>query len=247
MTAVAERAAHLVRDAFDASVLAPRNLTLPASALDLVPPLTATLLLAWAVSRAGRRAEILLWLGVALPTLALIAASEFAQWPHHAHYPVLLVVLALALAIDGLGRSGRLAMAAAVALLITSLGVRLSQAAYPVEASPDKDRLLRLVRSQGLDRTAFQAHTSWGTYYIAQLFGDPARQLVDIKGLSDDLAQLAEVRRLAHEAGRPVLLLSSRRSDRLQTPAVDAILGPAGECWRFGSWSAVEYHPADPR
>jgi hypothetical protein len=247
LTAVAERAAHLARDAFDASVLAPRNLTLPASAPDLLPPLAVTLLLAWAVSRASRRGEILLWLAVALPTLGLIASSAFAQWPHHAHYPVLLVVLALALAIDGAGRPGRLAAAAAVALLMTSLGVRLSHAEYPVEASPDKDHLLRLLRSRELDRTAFQAHTSWGTYYIAQLFGDPARQLVYIKGLSDDATQLAEVRRLAREAGRPVLLLSSRRPDRLQTPAVNAILGPAGECWRFGSWSAVEYHPADPR
>ena len=247
LTAVAERAAHLARDAFDASVLAPRNLTLPTSALDLVPPLAATLLLSWAVGRGLRRGEVLLWLGVSVPTLALIASSEFAQWPHHAHYPMLLLVLALALAIDGSGRAGRLAAAAAAALLVTSLGARLPHATYPVESSPDKDRLLRFVRERQLDRTAFQAHTSWGTYYIAQLFGDPARQLVYIKGLSDDATQLAEVSRLAREAGRPVLLLSSRRKERLQTPAVDAILGPAGESWHFGSWAAVEYHPATVR
>ncbi len=209
----------------------------------MIPPLAATALLGLAAWRAPRRCEILLWLGVSLPTLVLIASSAYAQWPHHAHYPMLLVVLGLALAVDGAGRPARILALAAVVALVASLGARLPHATYPVDSSPDKDELLRLVRRQGLDREAFQAHTSWGTYYIAQLFGDPARQLVYIRGLSDDARQLEMVRRLAREAGRPVLLLSSRRSERLQTPAVDQALGRPNDTWRIGDWSAGLYRP----
>jgi general stress protein CsbA len=244
VTAVAERAAHLARDAVDASTLAPRNLTLPASPMDVIPKVAAAALLGLAAWRAPRRREVLLWLGASLPTLVLIASSEYAQWPHHSHYPMLLVVLGLALAVEGAGRPGRILAVAAVAALVASLGARLPHATHPVDSSPDKDELLSFVRRQGLDRETFQAHTSWGTYYIAQLFGDPARQLVYIKGLSDDARQLEEVRSLARDAGRPVLLLSSRRWERLQTPAVDEILGRPSETWRFGDWSALLYHPA---
>ena len=48
---------------------------------------------------------------------------------------------------------------------------------------------------------------------------------------------------LARETGRPLLLLSSRRFDRLHTPAVEAAFGRPLHTWQFGSWWAVEYHP----
>ena len=66
-----------------------------------------------------------------------------------------------------------------------------------------------------------------------------ARQRVD----PDRLRQMAD---LAREKGRPLLLVSSRRWDRLHTPAVEAAFGRPRHTWQFGSWRAVEYgHPGN--
>ena len=132
---------------------------------------------------------------------------------------------------------------ALVAVFWATLGARLPQARIPAESSPDKDRLLAFVRERGLDRASLQVHASWGTYYIAQLFGDPARMLVYARKVVDDEARLREMAELAREQGRPVLLLSSRRFERLHTPAVEAAFGRPQHTWQFGSWWAVEYHP----
>ncbi len=92
-----------------------------------------------------------------------------------------------------------------------------------------------------VDRDTLQVHTTWGTYYIAVLFGDPARAVLYLRALPDDPRLIQEVRDLARARGRPLLLTSGRRWERLQTPAVDAILGRPSRVWRFGEWSVVEY------
>jgi hypothetical protein len=84
-------------------------------------------------------------------------------------------------------------------------------------------------------------HTSWGTYYIAQLFGDPARAVVYLKALPDDERRLRETRRLADEIGRPLLLVSSRRRERFFTPELVGVLGEPDEIHRFGDWRAILY------
>ena len=153
-------------------------------------------------------------------------------------------MLALALALDGLGARGRLAAAVIAAVYWASLGARLPAARTPFESSADKDRLLAFVRERGLDRATLQVHASWGTYYIAQLFGDPARMLVYSRRVMDDPDRLRQMADLAREKGRPLLLVSSRRWDRLHTPAVEAAFGRPRHTWQFGSWRAVEYgHP----
>jgi hypothetical protein len=181
------------------------------------------------------------WAALAVLTLALAASSAYSQWPHHFFFPLLPLVLALAAALDAIPRRGRAVVAVAAAIFWATLAVRWPVAAFPTDSDFAKDELLRHVRERALDRDRFQVHTSWGTYYVAQLFGDPARIAVFLKALPDDRAQLAEVRDLAAARGRPVLLLSSRRWERIQTDAVAAILGPPKRTWRFGEWWAVEY------
>ena len=63
----------------------------------------------------------------------------------------------------------------------------------------------------------------------------------------DDPARLSQMAELARARGRPVLLVSSRRLERLHTDAVQAAFGRPQHTWQFGSWWAVEYRPPAPR
>ena len=227
----------------DGSLAAPRNLVLPGSRLDVLPLLLSAALLLLGLRRAERRRELATWAILAALTFGFVTGSGYSRWPHHFAFPLLPLVLALALAVQGLGRRERLAACALVAVFWVSLGVRLHNARSPAESSPDKDRLLAFVRERGLDRQTLQVHASWGTYYIAQLFGDSSRMLVYARRVGDDPARLEQMAQLARATGRPLLLLSSRRFDRLHTPAVEAAFGPPVHTWQFGSWWAVEYHP----
>jgi hypothetical protein len=231
------------------SLIAPRNVLLDASPADVLPlGLSVALLLAAALRR-GRRRELAGSVLLAAATFAFVAGSGHSRWPHHFAFPLLPLVLALALALDGLGARARLAAALVVACFWATLALRLPAAQPAAEASPDKDRLLAYVREQRLDRATLQVHATWGTYYIAQLFGDPSRQLVYMRRVMDDPARLRQVGDLARREARPVLLVSGRRWDRLHTVAVEAALGRPERSWRFGDWWLVEYRPrpAPPR
>ncbi|HKZ30851.1 MAG TPA: hypothetical protein VJ648_00685 [Vicinamibacteria bacterium] len=236
-------ALRLVRYVVDGSLVAPRNLLLPASRLDVLPLLLSAVLLVLGWRRAASRRAMATWAILSALTFAFVAASGHSRWPHHFAFPLLPLVLALALACEGLARRERLATFALVAVFWATLGARLPEARTPAESSVDKDRLLAFVRDRGLDRESLQVHASWGTYYIAQLFGDPARMVVYARRVVDDPARLSQMAELARATGRPVLLLSSRRFERLHTPAVEAAFGRPQHTWQFGSWWAVEYHP----
>ena len=112
------------------------------------------------------------WAILSALTFAFAASSGYSQWPHHFAFPLLLLVFALALCLDGLPARGRLAAAALAVVFWATLGARLPSTAFSAEASPDKDVLLAFVRGRGLDRQTLQVHASWGTYYLALLFGD---------------------------------------------------------------------------
>jgi hypothetical protein len=239
---VAAGAGRLLPYLTDASRLAPRHVSLPPSVLDGLPPVLGALVLGAALLRAcPRRREIAGWLLLGTLTFGLVGTSAFSQWPHHFAFPAVFLVLALALALEAGGPGVRLLALSLVVLLVASLALRWPEATFPRPSSPEKDELLALVREKGLDRDTFQLHTSWGTYYTAQLFGDPERMVVFVKGISDDRQQLQEVACLARERGRPLLLISGRRWPRLQTRHVDDILGRPDRTWRIGSWWAVVY------
>jgi hypothetical protein len=241
----AGEAARLWTYAVDGARVAPRNLVLPSWPVDLAPGLLALALVGLGL-RGARRKGVAAWSAVAAATFAFASASSsaYSQWPHHFFFPLLLLVLALAAALDAAGPRGRRAVAAASLAFWATLAARWPAAAFPADSSFGKDEMLRFVREQALDRDLFQVHASWGTYYIAQLFGDPARVSVFLKALPDDPRQLAEVGNLAVGRGRRVLLYSARRWERLQTDAVAEALGPPRRTWRFGEWWAVEYDPA---
>lgn len=225
----------------DGSRVAPRNLMLPRSAVDSLPLALASFLLALGLRRGRSRRPVAAWTAGAAFTFALASLSEYSQWPHHLAFPLLLLAFALALAADGASRRARAALAVLVLAFWATLAARWPQATFPVESSPAKDELLRFVRAKGLDRGSVQLHTSWGTSYVAQLFGDRDRLLVYMRSATDDKERLETARALAEARGRSVLLVSSRRWERLQTAAVDAVLGRPKATWRFGDWWAVEY------
>ncbi|HYN05005.1 MAG TPA: hypothetical protein VE359_21325, partial [Vicinamibacteria bacterium] len=195
----------------------------------------------WRWSR--RRREVLTWALLSVLTYAFAASSGYSQWPHHFAFPLLLLVFALALSFDGLPGRGRLAAAALAVVFWATLGARLPATAFSTEASPDKDLLLAFVRGRGLDRQTLQVHASWGTYYLALLFGDQERMVVYVRRIVDDPAQLRQMAELARRVGRPLLLVSSRRWERIETPQVEEVLGHPLHTWRFGDWWAIEYDP----
>jgi hypothetical protein len=240
---VAERFARLVSVATEPRLSAARNVELAPSRLDLLPPvLCAAVLLVVARQRQARRREIAGWTALSVLTLGLLSLSAYCQWPHHAFYGLLLLALALALALDAAGPGARWALAVLVLAGWASLAARWAGgASYPTESAPGKDELLRFVRQSGLDRGTLQVHTSWGTYYVAQLFGDPARMVVYLRALSEDPVQLAQVRELAREHGRPLLMVGSRRWERFQTPSLAALVGEPSRRWTFGEWWVAEY------
>ena len=242
---VGENAGRLWSYAARASRVAPRNVELPGWPVDVVPGLLA-LAVVGAGLRGPRCGEVLGWTTLAVATLAVVSSSRFSQWPHHFFFPLLPLVLALAVALDGRGPRARAALVVAAALFWVTLAVRWPDSRVPTSSSFAKDEMLRTLRERGRTRETFQVHASWGTYYLAQLFGDRERIVVYMKGISDDRDLLARVRRLAAERGRPILLLSSRRWERLQTAAVAETLGSPGRTWRFGDWWAVEYQTTAP-
>jgi hypothetical protein len=227
------------------SLLAPRNVVVPPSPVDVLPAILSAGILALGFARgAGRRRELAGWVVLAALTFGLVAASGHSRWPHHFAFPLLLLVMGLAVALDALGRRGRLVAGALVLAFWASLAARLPAASVPLESSREKDRLLAFVREEGLDRRALQVHASWGTYYVAQLFGDSRRMVLYLRSASDDPARLAQFRDVARARGRSLLLVSSRRWERLHTAEVESVLGPPLRAWRFGAWWAVEYAPS---
>lgn len=236
-------AVRLLAYVWDGSLVAPRNVELAASRLDVLPLLVSVLLLALGWRRSPRRRELATWALLSALTFALVAGSGYSRWPHHFAFPLLPLVLALAVALEALTARERLVALTLVAVFWATLVVRLPSAQVVPSSSADKDRLLVFVRERGLDRETLQVHASWGTYYIAQLFGDPERMVVYARGVVDDPRRLRQLADLAAANRRAVLLLSSRRWERLQTPAVETAFGRPLHTWQFGSWWAVEYRP----
>ena len=89
-------AVRLVQYVTDGSLVAPRNLLLPDSPLDVLPLLLSACLLVLGWRRAERRRELVTWALLAVATFAFVASSGYSRWPHHFAFPLLPLVLALA-------------------------------------------------------------------------------------------------------------------------------------------------------
>ncbi|PYQ00820.1 MAG: hypothetical protein DMF83_27230 [Acidobacteria bacterium] len=127
-----------------------------------------------------------------------------------------------------------------VAAYWLSLVARWPAATIDPRDSLAKDRLLAFVRSSGLDRRSVQLHVSWGTYYIAHLFGARDQAVLFSRKFPDDPGMLAFARAAADARGRGVLVVT-RRLDKLQTEAMGAVLGAPLVTHAFDDWWAVEY------
>src|SRR5438093_3096085 len=240
--AIATRAGTLAGYFVDGSAAVPRVLSLPRQAVDVAPGLLAAALLIWAVARARGGPESF-WLAAALVTFLLMLPSARAWAAHHFVLGLVFVVLALAASLRRLG-AARPALERGVAVVVAaywlSLVARWPAASVDPRDSAGKDRLLEFVRTSGLDRRAVQLHVSWGTYYIAHLFGDRSQAVLFSRRFPDDPAMLSDARAAADARGRSVVLIG-RRLDKIQTPAVDQSLGPPRAVHDFGDWWAVEY------
>jgi hypothetical protein len=240
--AIATQAGTLAGYFVDGSAAVPRVLSLPRRAIDVAPCLLAAALLIWGIAR-GRGGPDLFWLTAALVTFLLMPPSARAWAAHHFVLGLAFVVLALAASLRRLG-AARPALVRGVAVVAAaywlSLAARWPAAAVDPRDSAGKDRLLAFVRESGLDGRTIQLHVSWGTYYIAHLFGAREQAVLFSRKFPEDAAMLAGARAAADARGRGVLVVT-RRLDRLQTQAMGEVLGPPRAIRDFGDWWAVEY------
>jgi hypothetical protein len=151
---------------------------------------------------------------------------------------------ALGAALEPLRLRGRRLPAALAGIVLVywlSLGARLPLADIHADTSFGKDALLRFVRKQGVDRRAVLAHTSWGTYYVALLFGDREQINLWLPALPARPEMIAEVKRIAEAERRGVAVISLRRPpDLLTPPLLAALRAPIAEV-RFGEWTLAEF------
>jgi hypothetical protein len=240
--AIATQAGTLASYVLDGSAAVPRVLTFPRAAIDLVPCLLASILVVWGLSRGPRR-PMVLWLTAALLTFLAMLPSARAWAAHHFVLGLVFVVLALAVSLRRLGEERPFflrGVAVVVAAYWLSLAARWPAATVDPRDSFGKDRLLAFVRASGLDERTIQLHVSWGTYYIAHLFGARDQAVLFSRKFPEDPAMLGDARAAADARGRGVLVVT-RRLDKLQTEAMAEVLGAPRATHDFGDWWAVEY------
>jgi hypothetical protein len=240
--AITSQAATLAAYFLDGSAVIPRVLAFPPQASDLLPCLLASLLTVWGVRRAPR-GDAGLWVAAALLTFLVMLPSARAWAAHHFVLGLVFVVLALAASLRRLGVE-RPAFLRGVAIVVAaywlSLFARWPTATVEPRDSFGKDHLLAFVRSSGLDRRSIQLHVSWGTYYIAHLFGAREQAVLFSRKFPEDAGMLAYARSAADARGRGVLVVT-RHLDKLQTGAIGEVLGPPRAIHPFDNWWAVEY------
>ena len=240
--AIATQARTLASYFADGSAAAPRVLSFPGKPIDLVPCALASVLLLWGLER-GRRGPEAFWLAAAFVTFLVMLPSARAWAAHHFVLGLVFVVLALAASLRRLGAERPSLLRGAVVVVAAywlSLVARWPAATIDPRDSLAKDRLLAFVRSSGLDRRSVQLHVSWGTYYIAHLFGARDQAVLFSRKFPDDPGMLAFARAAADARGRGVLVVT-RRLDKLQTEAMGAVLGAPLATHAFDDWWAVEY------
>ncbi|HWW92861.1 MAG TPA: hypothetical protein VN375_05810 [Vicinamibacteria bacterium] len=223
------------------SSVVPRSMIWPPSGLDLLPALLGLGLLGLGLA-GPRRRDVLFWLGAALLTFAVTILSGRALSAHHLVFALLFLVLALASALGppGHGLIPAGASAVLVGLFWASLLWRAPGVLIDPRSNFAKDRLLAWVRESGLDRSTVELHASWGTYYIAHLFGDPAQAVLFSRKFARDPGYLAQARELARSQGRGILLITGE-PERLEKEVVEGAWGPPLATHRFDNWWAWEY------
>jgi hypothetical protein len=222
----------------DASLVLPRILSFPKSALDLLPGLAAAAILAFGL-RTREGAALLL---ASVATFLVTDLSTRATEAHHAAYFLVFLVLGLARALSR--RPGILGATLVAALVVWgSLALRLSRAEVDPRRSFEKDALLAEIRAEGLDARTVSLHASWGTYYIAHLFGSGEKAELFSRKFLTDRALVRQAAGDAESLGRTVLLVT-RKPEKLGE--VEAVLGPPEKILKEGSWWGVLFGGTRP-
>jgi hypothetical protein len=224
---------------WNGSSIAPRSLVFPPSPADRLPLLTAALLVAFGLRHPARR-FVAIGSGAALLTFGVTILSGRALAAHHLAFALAFLLPALAAAIRALPRRGAALAAASVLLCWSSLGVRWSGARVDPHSDADKDRLLAWIRESGKDEGAVQLHSSWGTYYIAHLFGAREEIVLFSRKFAREPAYLEAARDLAAAEKRGVLLVSGE-PERFRPEVAESVLGRPLAEQRFGHWRVLEY------
>ncbi len=232
-------AASLFAFLWNGSSLAPRSITFPASPLDLLPLGLAVTVVA-AGLRAPRRRDVLLWFAAALLTFGVTVLSGRALAAHHLVYALFFLYLALVTALSSLPRAALGTAGALVVLYWGTLALRANAVTVDPHSNFDKDHLLSFVRASGLDRRTVQLHASWGTYYIAHLFGAREEIVLFSRKFAREPEYLEATRELAESQGRGVLLVTAE-PERFRPDVVASVLGPPVAEHAFGNWKAIEY------
>jgi hypothetical protein len=221
------------------SSLAPRSLFFPSSPLDWLPLVVAAAILVVGLA-SDRRRDVGAWIAAAGLTFGVTILSGRALASHHLAFTMAFVFLAMASSLAGMARAGLATVGALVGLFWGSLFLRAPTA--DPHSNHAKDELLSWIRSEGLDRTTVQLHASWGTYYIAHLFGDRDEIVLFARKFAREPDYLAAARDLARTQRRSILLLTCE-PERFRPDVVEQHLGPPVAERRFGNWRALEYRP----
>ncbi|HEV8254738.1 MAG TPA: hypothetical protein VGQ78_08285 [Vicinamibacteria bacterium] len=224
------------------AAMIPTTLAWPFIPLDVAPAVLAAAVIARGLADRATRGETALWSLCALGVFAIALSSGRADAVHHVVYAIVFAVLAMAAALARSPRLWGIAAATVVAVYWCSLAARLPWTRPTPGTSFGKDRLLAFVRESGLDQRTVQLHASWGTYYIAHLFGHHDQVVLFSKRFPDSEEMLHAVRAFATSRGRRLLLVS-RRPAKMHTEAEMHVLGPPKAVYRFDDWWAAEYAP----
>jgi hypothetical protein len=219
----------------NASAVLPRIFTFPRSVVDFAPGLAGLVLLVWG----GRDPEVVAYGVASLVTFLVTDLSTRALEAHHAVFFMVFLLLGLGRVLDRTSL-GRLATALVIATSWGSLALRLPTAEVDPRRNFEKDALLRDIRESHWGERTLALHASWGTYYIAHLFGDPGQAVLFSKKFTESREMLEQVKAAADRLNRGILLIT-RKPDRLEGPPVSEILGPPLKSVQEGNWWAVEY------
>ena len=232
-------AASLFEYLWNGSSIAPRSLAFPPSPADRLPLLTTVALLGYGLVSRARRAVALAGAAAVL-TFGVTVLSGRALAAHHLAFALAFLLPALAAAGAALPRRGLVLAAASVLLGWCAMGARFSAVQVDPHSGADKDQLLAWIRESGKDRDTVQLHASWGTYYIAHLFGAREEIVLFSRKFAREPPYLEAARDLARAEKRGILLVSGE-PERLRPDVVESVLGPPLADRRFGAWRVLEY------
>jgi hypothetical protein len=226
--------------------------------LDAIPALLALVALAtllWSRWRqkvgslwAMLEDECLFYAFLAGFTFLIVCCNESAWAAHHMAFALLFLTLSLSAAIPRLAghwRQWPVLISVVMSGYWATLVARLPQAYIHNDTNFDKDRLVRFIRSSGLDASSVQFHTDWGTYYLSNTFGH-REQLVAMQTLywfprDKQREVLLRIRSVAKKLDRDLLLIGQESTGARRDPLVVELLGQPRQVYDFNTWSMARY------